>query len=187
VSAPYAARFWDLHPDDALARRDLIAGIRGLREEAGLTGRDVAARMGWKSPHGALWRVERADNWQLRTLQALARLYGRRLAVEIAAPLPDDGDPLAAVYAAMRPASPAAADELTRAVLVRDLVRIRIDAGLRQEDVAAVMGVSDKAVQLWEQGADGVMVAPAQRYARAVGTRLTFRLTAVDAPAEVTA
>ena len=108
-------------------------------------------------------------------------MYDQQLLVDIAAPIPVDGDPLATVYEAMEPTTAADTDHLARAVLVRNLLRIRIAQQLRQVDVAAAIGISSKAVQLWEQGADGVMVAPAQRYARAIGAPLTFRLTPVDA------
>ncbi|MEU3455656.1 helix-turn-helix transcriptional regulator [Micromonospora sp. NPDC006766] len=182
MSGVYAGRFADLDPADTAARRVLIGQLRGLRDAAGLNQRQVAQAMGWKSTTGALYRVERGDNWQLRTLQTLARLYGQQLTVNLGAPVPDDGDPLAAMYAAMHPTTPAAADELARAVLVRNLVRIRVDRGLRQEDVACVIGISDRAVRLWEQGSDGVMVAPAQRYARALEAPLTFRLAPLAEP-----
>ncbi|XTZ13844.1 helix-turn-helix domain-containing protein [Micromonospora echinospora] len=179
MSAPHAGRFADLHPDDATARRALIGELRQLRIDAGLTHRAVARLMGWRSPNGALSNIERSDNWRLRTLQALARLYGRQLHVDVGAPLPDDGDPLAAMYAVMRPTSPAAADELARAVLVHDLARIRAASGRTHDDLGAAIGVTPTAVHLWEQGADGVMVAPAQRYGRAIAAPLTFRLTPV--------
>ena len=179
MTAARAGRFADLHPADRDARRTLIGELRQLRVDAGLTHRAVARLMGWRSPNGALSNIERGDNWRLRTLQELARLYGRQLRVDIGAPVPDDGDPLAAMYAAVRPTTPAVADELARARLVNDLVRIRVAAGWTLERLGAAIGVTPTAVQLWEQGTDGLMVAPAQRYGRAIGAPLTFRLVSL--------
>jgi transcriptional regulator with XRE-family HTH domain len=177
VTAVTTGRFTDLDPADAAARRVLIADLRRYREETGLTQADVARHLGLRSVNGAISNIENADNWQLRTLQALARLYGRRLLVDIDATVPTgDGDPLAAMLTAMRPTTATGEDELARAVLVRNLRRIRIHRCYRQADIATRIGTSVKAVQLWEQGTDGVMVAPTQRYGRAIKAPIAFRL-----------
>ena len=63
-----------------------------------------------------------------------------------------------------------------RAGLVRGLVEQRLAAGLSQTEVAARMGTSQSAVARLEGGATDVRTSTLERYAAAVGGRITWRL-----------
>lgn len=71
-----------------------------------------------------------------------------------------------------------AASEDARCVadLISWLVRIRIDSGLRQSDVATTLGTSQSAVSDFERLGADPRISTVQRYGRALGTRLTFEL-----------
>ena len=60
--------------------------------------------------------------------------------------------------------------------LVTELVESRKKQGLRQIDVAKVLGIGQPAVSEFESGATSPKVDTIQRYARAIGMELTFRL-----------
>lgn len=66
----------------------------------------------------------------------------------------------------------------TWAPLVLRLVEYRKKAGLTQTDVAQALGVSQVTVSEFERcvGNDGPRVAMVQRYARAVGAKVTWRI-----------
>jgi transcriptional regulator with XRE-family HTH domain len=68
------------------------------------------------------------------------------------------------------------AEEL--ADLVASLVRIRRDRGLRQTDVAGLLGVSQSVVSDFERLGGDPRLSTVQRYARALGVRI--RLFALD-------
>ncbi|WP_431977598.1 hypothetical protein [Micromonospora haikouensis] len=173
------------HPDDQAARLALITELHAIRANAGLERHHVTDRypqLGYPPISAkALFVIEASTNWQIRTLQTLARMYDRRLHLDVVGlTVPDDGDPLAAMYAAMRPANPAAADELAREVLVRDLARIRKDLGLSLQTVGGRLGVSAQAVALWEACSPGVHLASVQRHTRVLGGRLGISLQTLE-------
>lgn len=175
----------DFHPADRIARLDLMADLRRLRLSLGMSLRDVAVEIGALS-NSAIQKSERGTNWRIVTPQRLARVYRRQLVVDICGiEIPDDDDPLADMYARMRPAAATKQDELARAVLVNNLVRIRRSYGWSQRDMAAGLGVAENAVWEFEQCAPGVMSAPVQRYARVLDGWLRFRLEPVAAAAEL--
>lgn len=68
----------------------------------------------------------------------------------------------------------------TWAPLVLRLVEYRKKAGMTQTDVAEAMGVSQVTVSEFERcvGRDGPRIATIQRYARAVGAKVTWRIGA---------
>lgn len=64
-----------------------------------------------------------------------------------------------------------------RGELVRGLAAQRQAAGLSQTEVAARMGTSQSAVARLESGAADVRASTLERYAAAIGTEITWRMT----------
>jgi transcriptional regulator with XRE-family HTH domain len=64
-----------------------------------------------------------------------------------------------------------------RARLVRELAAQRHAAGLSQTEVAALMGTSQSAVARLESGTSDVRASTLERYAAAVGSQITWRIT----------
>lgn len=64
-----------------------------------------------------------------------------------------------------------------RGGLVRDLAAQRQAAGLSQTEVAARMGTSQSAVARLESGTADVRASTLERYAAAIGTEITWRMT----------
>jgi len=64
-----------------------------------------------------------------------------------------------------------------RGELVRDLAAQRQAAGLSQTEVAARMGTSQSAVARLEAGTADVRASTLERYAAAIGTEITWRMT----------
>ncbi|MCX5070886.1 helix-turn-helix transcriptional regulator [Micromonospora lupini] len=169
------------HPEDRAARAALGAELRQLRQDLGLTREQVSARYAQRGfdpiESRSLYATEKATSWQIRTIQTLARMYDRCLDIEITGlAVPDDGDPLAALYATMRPTAAAAADELAREILINDLTRIRRSLNLTQLDVGDAFGISRNAICAWESCAPGVTFRTTQRITRYYGGRLAFHL-----------
>ncbi|MBM0201800.1 hypothetical protein JNW90_00855 [Micromonospora sp. STR1s_5] len=174
------------HPEDRTARIALRAALRQLREDLRLTREQVTDRYPQRGfdpiESKALYVTENATSWQIRTIQTLARMYDRRLDIEITdLAIPDDGDALAALYAGMHPTAPAHVDELAREVLVNDLTRIRRGLNLTQLDVGDAFGISRNAICAWEGCAPGVTFRTTQRITRFYGGRLGFHLRPTDA------
>jgi ribosome-binding protein aMBF1 (putative translation factor) len=64
-----------------------------------------------------------------------------------------------------------------RGELVRDLAAQRQAAGLSQTEVAARMGTSQSAVARLESGTADVRASTLERYAAAIGSEITWRMT----------
>lgn len=64
-------------------------------------------------------------------------------------------------------------DAVQRETLIKTLVQMRKDGGLRQEDVAQDMGVGQSTVSQLENATDP-RISTVQRYARAVGAQVHF-------------
>ena len=64
-----------------------------------------------------------------------------------------------------------------RGELVRDLAAQRQAAGMSQTEVAARMGTSQSAVARLESGTADVRASTLERYAAAIGTEITWRMT----------
>src|SRR5579859_5964640 len=64
-----------------------------------------------------------------------------------------------------------------RGELGRDLAAQRQAAGLSQTEVAARMGTSQSAVARLESGTADVRASTLERYAAAIGTEITWRMT----------
>jgi transcriptional regulator with XRE-family HTH domain len=72
-------------------------------------------------------------------------------------------------------------DEVSRHKLIDSLVRLRVALGFSQSDVARRMGVKQPTVSGFENESSDPKVSTVQRYARAVGARVSVR---VEMPAE---
>jgi ribosome-binding protein aMBF1 (putative translation factor) len=71
-----------------------------------------------------------------------------------------------------------------RARLVRTLAGRRQAAGLSQTEVAARMGTSQSAVARLESGTADVRASTLERYAAAVGSQITWKLSRPGEPGE---
>jgi transcriptional regulator with XRE-family HTH domain len=167
----------DLHPDDMAVRDRLAAQLRALRTGAGISQRDAAARLG--ICQSRLFYIEQRRAWQVRLVQRWARIYDHRLALSVSdLTVPDDGDELAAVYAAQRPATLDTVDRLHLRQVVNDLARIRRQR-MSAETMGRLLGRSDSAVQWREDNPDGALLASVQQYARALGGHLDVDLAPI--------
>jgi transcriptional regulator with XRE-family HTH domain len=177
-----AAPITDLHPDDTAARDLLADTLRSIRRKARITGQDLADRL--EVTEAAVSHMQHARNWTVRLVQRWARGLDHRLIVGFdGLTVPDDGDGLAAVYAAMEPEEPAVQDRLYLRAIVNDLARVRRALGITQAALSAQLGLSESAASWWELNPDGTRVASIQRYARALGGSAVFGLAPVEAEA----
>jgi len=71
---------------------------------------------------------------------------------------------------------------LDRRKLLRELASVREAAGISQTLVAAKMGTSQSAVARIETGHADVRMSTVERYAAAVGSRVTWAVAGVPAP-----
>ena len=71
-----------------------------------------------------------------------------------------------------------------RGRLVRELAEQRQAAGLSQTEIAARMGTSQSAVARLESGTADVRASTLERYAAAVGSEITWKLSRPGAPGE---
>lgn len=168
----------DLHPDDLAARDRLAVQLRALRVDAGLTQKQLGERLGVTKDNVSM--AELAREWRVASVQQRARALGYRLTLTIEGlTVPDDGDLLAAVYAAQRPTDPAAADRLLLRTVVNDLARIRRHR-MAAEFMGRLMRRSESSVFLFERQPDGVLLVTAQRFTRALGGVLVPDLAPVE-------
>jgi transcriptional regulator with XRE-family HTH domain len=176
MSAPIV----DLHPDDTAARDELAQSLIAARHEARLSVPAVAGRLG-VTP-SAVNQRETCRGWRVSTVQQWARAVDQQLSITVAGiVIPDDGDDLAAAYAASEPVSAAAWDRLHLRMVVNDLVRVRRHLGVTQSGLAIRLGVTKPAVGIAETHPDGWQVASVQRYARALDGVARFGLVPVEA------
>lgn len=71
-----------------------------------------------------------------------------------------------------------------RARLVRELAGQRQAAGLSQTEIAARMGTSQSAVARLESGPAGVRASTLERYAAALGSQISWRLSRLEGTEE---
>ena len=168
----------DLHPDDLTARIDLRARLCSIREQAGLTTRDTATRMGVDVAN--FRRLERQGVTQSRyaTVARWARALDHRLV------LTPEGFPnpvrwrlhdvshrertLTALVDTYNVAALGGHDGWAAAKLLRDLTGIRVACGISQRRLADTIGVTEQCVSLFEVSLSDPMLVMCQRYARAV-------------------
>lgn len=67
-------------------------------------------------------------------------------------------------------------DEAARRTLVDELVKARLDSGMRQIDVANILGVAQPSVSELESGRTSPKLETLQKYARAVGMKIEFEV-----------
>lgn len=158
----------DLHPDDARNRDRLAEWLRRIREGRHISQIEAGERYG-----GTKWAVSQMEarrSWHVATVQAWARSYGYRLSLApLGLDVPDDGDPIAAMYDHTSPATAEAEDRLDLRIYVNNLARIRRAAGIRLAELGQRMGCTDGAVSRRESNPDRVLVSTLQRHTRALG------------------
>lgn len=158
----------DLHPDDTAARYVLAQHLRTIRETRSISQWEAGERFGCNE--FAFSHMELRRSWLVPTVQAWARVLGYRLNLTLAGlVVPDDNDPVAALYDASQPDSEAAEDRLDLRVAVNNLARIRRAEGLTLAQLGARMGCSESAVCRRESDPDRLLVSTLQRHTRALG------------------
>lgn len=173
-----ARRIEDLHPDDYATRIELRGQLRALREQCGLSQRDLGKLLGLHQ--GNIGRMERegVDQSKTSTVAGWARVLWRRLT------LTPIGFPPPARWrrrtADMHPADRLLADLVETwnvgafggtdgwlaARTLYDLVGIRIACGVRQDQLGQVLGISEQSISLTERGTADNQLVTLQRYAR---------------------
>ncbi|MEV1013732.1 MULTISPECIES: helix-turn-helix domain-containing protein [unclassified Micromonospora] len=158
----------DLHPDDTAARYVLAHHLRTIREARSLSQADAGERFGCNEY--AFSHMELRRSWLIPTVQAWARVLDSRLNLTVRGlVVPDDGDPIAALYEASQPESETAEDRLDLRIFVNNLARIRRAQGLTLAQVGTRMGCSESAVSRRESEPDRLLVSTLQRHTRALG------------------
>lgn len=174
-----ARRISDLHPDDQATRIELRGRLRALREQQGLSQRDLGRLL--DLGQGNIGRLERAgvDQSKTSTIARWARMLGHRLTLTPTGFPPPvsswrrkDSDPGAALFNALVATCNVGAfggsDGWLAARTLHDLVGIRIACGVRQELLGRVLGVSEQSVSLTERNAADNQLVTLQRYARGI-------------------
>lgn len=168
----------DLHPDDTAARAQLALRLRRIREGRHISQHALADRIGLESSNFAT--IERRRSWKVSTVQPWARALGYRLDLRLdGLDVPDDSEPLAAIYNAQQPTTEADEDQLDLRILVNNLARIRRAEGMSFAALGARLGCGEAAVYRRESRPDGLLVATAQRFSRALGGCLRLNLEPV--------
>jgi DNA-binding XRE family transcriptional regulator len=174
----------DLDPDDAVRREHLIDELRAAREALGLSRSDLADLLGVTTPN--IHAIEKRTTWQARTIARYARALRSHIEWFLDdLELPDDGDVMAVIIAAGDTSTPERADRVAWRGLCNDLVRIR-RATCSAVEMGRRLGIHENTVHHWEANPDGSSVIAAQRHARGLAGRLSWRLhtTAVTIAAQ---
>lgn len=164
----------DLHPDDHATRDRLRRQLRALREQAGVSQRELGERMGVDQAN--IRRLERKGVLQSHTgtVARWARGLRHRLVLEPAGfPHPlragwpgsrTPNDMVALVAQLVR----AEADEWLAARTTSTLTGVRLACCVTQERLAARLDVSEQAVSVFEAGVSDSTLVLLQRYARGI-------------------
>jgi DNA-binding XRE family transcriptional regulator len=170
----------DLHPDDRANRDHIAAELRAVREAAGMTMSDLGALLGCTKANVSA--MENSREWRFMILAGWGRAVDRRVILTITGrPIPDDGDPLASIYANQHPTDRQSVDRLMLRSTLNDLLRVRRQH-MSADEVAARLGCGPTAVYWREDNPDGASLLAVQRYARAVGCQVTASLIPVVEP-----
>lgn len=174
----------DLHPDDLLARVELRAQLRELRETFDLSQRQVTRLAGFGYVE-AVRDLEQKTSWEAWRVQQWARGLGRRLrlSVEGVELAPDDTQSL--VLRATTAFGGFDEDQLHLRTLAADLRRTRCHLGFTQAGFARRCRVSDGAIREFEGNPLQSWLRTYQRYARGLGGWLGLDLMSVVAPERV--
>lgn len=179
-----------LHPDDHAAQGRLNDQIIALRKAhfADAPVGTYAHLLGLKS--SALWTVEHPNrvsrpiprfNMSLGSIERRCAPMEHTLVANLV-DLPDvEDDPVVALLAARRPEDPMRRAANLAALTVARLDAARLDLGLSTRAVAARLGVSNSCLaELLAIAGAGTRLSTLQRYARALGGRLTLSLVPLE-------
>ncbi len=179
------ARTPDPHPDDRAARLALIAQLRTIREQAGLSRTDLAQHLGITYATIAQ-RETKGGNQLIHTTQAHARALGVRV---VMTPQLDPGlpeHPTTAVLRAMADGDPdpGMADSYHRSVVLHTMVAHRRWLCVSARAFAERLGLARGAGGLSEMEAEThpPLLSTYQRYARALGGWLELDLQPLAQP-----
>ncbi len=173
----------DLHPEDLQIRLALTRTLRRAREVDQLPARTVGDRIG-VTPQ-AVRAVEAGANWEARTIMKYARGCGWRIEWMLTGlVVPKDDDIMAIVIAALDTSTPERFDAAHWRTIWNTLRRVR-RAQLSAVDMAVILGVTENAVHWVETNTDGTAVITAQRHARALDGRLSWRLHPVGRTSKI--
>lgn len=170
---------YEPHPDDEMRLRHVHRELCAVRRSLGVSG--YAASKGMNGNDGWVLRLEKNTypNPQVSTYQMWAQSLGLRLEVGL-----DNfwlyswpQSEMQTLYAMSRPWG---AHAFARMWLVSALKVWRLRQGLRHKDVAATMGITESASMCWESTTEDPTVFRLLNQARAVGTRVSWRLYAKD-------
>lgn len=158
----------DLHPDDGSARRDLRHMLVRLREDSGISQRQLAARIG--AAGSAVARFETREPRRCTLAGRIAAgLHHRVVAHPDGVPGGPYDDPTVTLF---RPSDPAAAVAWDQQQLKASLVAARTACGWTQARLAAALGVNPHVVSVFERSGDVPLLATCQRYLRVLGGHL---------------
>jgi DNA-binding XRE family transcriptional regulator len=170
----------ELHDDDPLNRERLLQQLRQVRREMGLGPGLFADGLGVTKT--MFNHIETHTAWQVRRVQAWARLLDHRLRMTITGlVVPGDNDPTAAILAATTTFGAFDEDQQHLFTVVNDLTRIRRHLGWGYQRMGQQMGVTDNAARAWERDHAATLVKMVQRYARGLGGALLLELEPVPA------
>lgn len=166
----------DLHPEDLQIRLALTRTLHRARDVDQITARMIGDRIG-VTPQ-AIRAVEAGTNWEARTVMRYARGAGWRIewTLHDLAPPDDDDDIMAVIIAALDTSTGERADAAHWRTIWNTMRRRRHADQVTAGVLGARIGVTENAVHWSETNCDGTAVVTAQRHARALGGRLTWRL-----------
>lgn len=173
-------RAFDINPGDRQHRRNLQAKLRELRTYHGITQPDLGAEL--SLTHWAISRFELMEpNPQILTIQRYARAIDHRARLDLH-DLPDvTGDPAVDLFTRRTKSSdPAAADDAARSLVLAQFLAARAELGISQKSAAEAMGCHPSSLCAIERGETQPLLSTYQRYARALGGKLTVAV--VPAP-----
>lgn len=174
----------DINPADLETRQELLRTLKATREHLGIPQLAVARKMGIGL--AAVSRFElRNPNPRISTVQRYARTLGHAAQLHLA-DLPEvDLDVHEDMLQRLaRSTNPDVADAAHRSLAIVRLVATRHHLGLRQCDVADVIGITVNALHQIEADAADPILSTYQKYTRALGGQLTVQLQPVGAVGE---
>ena len=167
----------DLHPEDLKIRLALSRTLRRAREIDQLYARNIAEKLG--VTRRAVTALESSSNWEARTVMRYARAIGWRIEWtlhDLVPPGDDDDDIMAIIIAALDTSTGERVDAAHWRTVWNTMRRIRRNSHITAVALAARLGATENAVHWAETNTDGSSVIAAQRHARALDGRLTWRL-----------
>jgi transcriptional regulator with XRE-family HTH domain len=173
----------ELHPDDPAARVVLNRRLWKIRQDAGITTTELAARLG--TGRETARDLEKSSSWEVRRVQAWARALDHRFAMIVTGIRLPEPDFDAMALRAVTTFGALDEDRLHLRIVVDDLVRAQRASGESITSFARRCGVNGRAIIGWERDHEATLLKMVQRYARALGGSLELAVLPVRAPAEV--